>query len=117
MVIKELRHNDGFDKLLKTQSEFELPVGMEDRLMQRIESEVKTSKLTFKISPIINIGILASVLFCLSILSMYYDTLTKYIGDIQLTLVLTIVVYALYELNAAMPSVLYYLQHRKAKLI
>lgn len=116
MVNKNHKHADGFELLLKTQSEFDLPVGLEEKIMMQISSEVKTSKSVFRISPVIIIGFLASLFICLSILSSNYIFLTKYYNDVKLTLLLCIVIYTAYEFNNTVPNLIQYFLNRKTKL-
>ena len=113
MVNQEQQYKDGFDVLLKTQSEFELPEGLEERIMYRIEADAPRPWFNINISSIVIIGFLSSLLICLSILAMYYDVLAKHISDIKLTLVLAILVYALYEANSTLPSALHYFASKR----
>ena len=108
MVNQDQQYKDGFDVLLKTQTEFVLPAGLEEKIMHRIEMEAASSKFNFRISPIVIVGFLSSFFICISILANHFDVLVKYVSDIQLTLVLTIVIYSLYELNKSLPT---YIQH------
>jgi hypothetical protein len=113
MVNQEQQYKDGFDILLKTQSEFELPAGLEDKIMHRIEVETPRSRFNINISSIVIIGFLSSLLICLTVLAMYYDVLANYISDIKLTLLLAILVYTIYEANLTLPSVFYNFGRKK----
>ena len=106
MVNLDKKHGDGFYDLLNTQIDQELPMHLEDRIMQKVEALPQANKSPFRLSALFIVGLLSSIYVCISILSAYYILYTPLFNDLKLTLGCVIILYTLYELNELFPILL-----------